>query len=167
MARVAPRPDASYAVRGIGVTAAALVIAFGIGFAMRGGGGEAAYAHTCSATDKRFIQAATTDMTALSVWAEGYRAGELDADEVAREASDAARRVGYVKPRDPSLKLSQRLINAMFVEYGEAVSLGKKQKRRAGLHMHRAYGLANFAREVLVQAQPGLAREGCDVTPLL
>jgi hypothetical protein len=33
--------------------------------------------------------------------------------------------------------------------------------------MHRAYGLANFAREVLTQAQPGLARYGCDVTPLL
>ena len=167
MARAGARPDALYAVRGIGVTAAALVLAFGIGFAMRGGGGEAAYAHSCSATDKRFIQAATTDMTALAVWADGYRAGELDADEVARQASDAARRVGYVKPRDPSLKLSQRLINAMFVEYGEAVSVGKKEKKRAGLHMHRAYGLANFAREVLVQAQPGLAREGCDVTPLL
>lgn len=149
------------------MTAAALVLAFGIGFAMRGGGGEAAYAHSCSATDKRFIQAASTDMTALAVWADGYRAGELDADEVARQASDAARRVGYVKPRDPSLKLSQRLINAMFVEYGEAVTVGKKEKKRAGLHMHRAYGLANFAREVLVQAQPGLAREGCDVTPLL
>jgi hypothetical protein len=149
------------------VTAAALVLAFGIGFAMRGGDGETAYAHSCSATDKRFIQAATTDMTALSIWAEGYKAGELEAEEVARQASDAARRVGYVKPRDPSLKLSQRLINAMFREYGEAVSVGPKEKQRAGLHMHRAYGLANFAREVLTQAQPALAREGCDVTPLL
>jgi hypothetical protein len=106
-------------------------------------------------------------MTALSIWAEGYKAGELEAEEVARQASDAARRVGYVKPRDPSLKLSQRLINAMFREYGEAVSVGPKEKQRAGLHMHRAYGLANFAREVLTQAQPALAREGCDVTPLL
>ena len=155
------------AVRGIGVTAAALVLAFGIGFAMRGGDGGTAYAHSCSATDKRFIQAASTDMTALALWADGYRAGELDADEVARQASDAAKRVGYVKPRDPALKLSQRLINEMFVEYEQAISLGPKEKDRAGRHMHRAYGLANFAREVLVQAQPALAREGCDVTPLL
>jgi hypothetical protein len=155
------------AVRGIGVTAAALVLAFGIGFAMRGGDGESAYAHVCSATDKRFIQAARADMTALAVWAEGYKAGDLDADEVARQAGDAARRVGYVKPRDPALKLSQRLINAMFVEYGEAVSLAPREKQRAGAHMHRAYGLANFAREVLMQARPALAREGCDVTPLL
>lgn len=154
-------------MRRIGVTAAALVLAFGVGFALRGGGTEGAYAHSCSATDKRFIQAATTDMAALSVWAEGYKAGEIEAEEVARQASDAAKRVGYVKPRDPALKLSQRLINAMFREYGEAVSVGPKERRRAGLHMHRAYGLANFARDVLVEAQPALARHGCDVTPLL
>jgi hypothetical protein len=71
MARARLWPDALYSVRGIGVTAAALVLAFGIGFAMRGGEGEAAYAHSCSATDKRFIQTATNDMTALSIWAEG------------------------------------------------------------------------------------------------
>jgi hypothetical protein len=33
--------------------------------------------------------------------------------------------------------------------------------------MHRAYGLANFARDVLAQAQPALQREGCNVAPLL
>jgi hypothetical protein len=33
--------------------------------------------------------------------------------------------------------------------------------------MHRAYGLANFAREVLLEAQPELAKRGCDVTSLL
>ena len=33
--------------------------------------------------------------------------------------------------------------------------------------MHRAYGLANFAREVLLEAQPALAKFGCDVGALL
>jgi len=33
--------------------------------------------------------------------------------------------------------------------------------------MFRAYGLANFAREILVEAQPELAKRGCDVAPLL
>ena len=46
----------------------------------------------------------------------------------------------------------------MFQEYGEAVSLAAKERARAGKHMHRAYGLANFAREILLEAQPALAR---------
>ncbi len=136
---------------------------------MRGGGAEAeaARSHSCSATDKRFIQMAGTDMMALTLWAEGFRSGEIAADEVAKQADDAAKRVGYVKPQDPSLKLSQRLINDMFREYGLAVSLAAKERTQAGKHMHRAYGLAGFARDVLIAAQPELAKRGCDVGPLL
>jgi hypothetical protein len=33
--------------------------------------------------------------------------------------------------------------------------------------MMRAYGLANFAHDVLVQAQPALAARGCSVAALL
>jgi hypothetical protein len=153
-------------LRGIGVTAAALVFAFAIGFALRGGG-EEALAHSCSATDKRFIKTASTNMTALGVWAEGFKSGEISADEIAREARAAARRVGYVKPRDPSLRHAQRLMVPMLDEYGNAVSLADKKRGEAGEHMHRAYGLANFARDVLVEAQPALAKHGCDVAPLL
>jgi hypothetical protein len=156
-----------YELRGIGVTAAALVCAFGIGFALRGGGAEAALTHSCSATDKRFIQDAGTDMTALSIWSEGYRTGEIAAEDVVQQAEDAAKRVGYAKPRDPSLQLSQRLIDEMFREYGRAVALAAKERQEAGRHMHRAYGLANFARDVLLQAQPELEKHGCDVGPLL
>ncbi len=154
-------------MRRIGVTAAALVLAFVIGFAVRGGGTEDALAHTCSATDKRFIKTVGTNMTALGVWAEGYKSGAIEPEDVARQARDAAKRVKYVKPRDPSLRHAQRLIDAMFNEYGHAVSLAAKERARAGEHMHRAYGLANFAREVLVEAQPALAKQGCDVGPLL
>jgi hypothetical protein len=154
-------------VRVLRVTAAVLVLACGITLAVRGLGVETARAHSCSATDKRFIQTASTNMTALSIWSEGYRKGEIDADEVVAEAEDAAKRIGYVNPHDPSLKQSQQYMDGMFREYGMAVSLAAKERERAGLHMHRAYGLANFAREVLVQAQPELAKRGCDVTPLL
>ncbi len=45
--------------------------------------------------------------------------------------------------------------------------LAAKERRQAGEHMHSAYGLANFAREVLLEAQPELAKRGCDVTALL
>jgi hypothetical protein len=158
----------SFGLRGfwIGGIAAAVVLAFGLGLAVRGGS-TAEIRHTCGATDKRFIQTASTNMTALGVWAEGYRSGDISPEDVAREARDAAKRVGYVEPRDPSLRLAQRLIDDMFVEYGEAVSLAADERARAGKHMHRSYGLANFARDVLVEAQPALAKQGCDVGPLL
>jgi hypothetical protein len=55
----------------------------------------------------------------------------------------------------------------MFNEYGDAVRLQSKGKPDAGARMYRAYGLANFARDVLQQAQPALAKHGCDVAPLL
>jgi hypothetical protein len=154
-------------LRGIGIIAAALVLAFAIGFGVRGLGTEDALAHSCSATDKRFIKTATTNMTALGIWAEGYREGEIDAEEVRTQARAAAKRIVYVKPRDPALRQAQRLMDAMFTEYGEAVVLAEKERTRAGQHMHRAYGLANFARDVLVDAQPELAKHGCDVGPLL
>ena len=101
-------------------------------------------------------------MTALGVVADGLRRGEIPADEVASEARYAARRVGYVKPRDPALQRAQYLIDGTLNEYGAAVSLSDEERDRAGLHMHRSYGLANVARDVLVEAQPALAKRGCD-----
>ena len=155
-------------MRGIGLSAAALVLAFAIGFAMHGGGtAHAQRGHTCSATDKRFIETASTNMTALGVWADGYKSGDIGAAEVVKESRDAAKRVEYVRPLDPSLRLSQRLIGSMFREYGQAVALGAKAKTSAGEHMNRAYGLAGFARQVLVDAKPALAKRGCSVDPLL
>ena len=156
-----------HGLRGIGLSAAALVLAFAIGFAMHGGGTAHATGHTCSATDKRFIETASTNMTALGMWADGYKTGEIGASEVVKESRDAAKRVEYVKPHDPSLKLSQRLIGSMFREYGQAVALAAKAKTSAGEHMNRAYGLAGFARQVLTEAKPALAKRGCSVDPLL
>ena len=154
-------------MRKIGVTAAALVLAFSIGFAARGAdGNEGAARHFCSATDKDFIRTATTDMTQLGIWAASYKEGNTEPGEVVREARAAAKRVGYVEPRDPSLQKAQRFMSAMFLEYGEAVELYAKGEK-AGDRMYRAYGLANFAREVLVEAEPALAARGCDVSPLL
>ena len=154
-------------MRPLGITAAVLLLVLGLGFAVLGGGAESAEAHSCSAVDKRFIQTAGTNMEALSMWSEGYRKGEIGADEVASEAKDAAKRITYVKPLDPALKQSQKLIDGMFREYSRAVTLAAKERDRAGIHMQRSYGLANFARDVLLQAQPELMKRGCDVGPLL
>jgi hypothetical protein len=105
-------------------------------------------------------------MTALGIWAAGYQKGEIEPDEVVKEAKNAARRVSYVKPHDPSLRKSQELIDAMFNEYALAVAMQAKGKE-AGERMYRAYGLANFARDVLVDAKPALEERGCDVDALL
>ena len=154
-------------MRKIGVLAAALVIAFSIGFASREAGGrEASLPHSCGATDKSFIKTATVNMTELGIWGTAYRDGSAEPDDVAEEARAAARRLAYATPSDPSLAKAQRFMSAMFLEYGEAVELFGAGED-AGKRMYRAYGLANFARDVLVDAQPALRARGCDLSPLL
>jgi hypothetical protein len=152
-------------VRRIGVPAAALVLAL-IASGCGAGGGRAAAGHSCGATDKSFIKTATVDVTALNVWASGYQSGAIDPEDLIAEAYAAAERVGYTKPNDPSLREAQRLLDAMFREYGDAVKLKEKGKD-AGRPMYRAYGLANFARQVLVEAEPALSKRGCHIEALL
>ncbi len=154
-------------MRKIGVIAAALVIAFSIGFAIRGADDrEAAAAHSCGATDKRFIKTASVNMMELGIWAAAYKDGSAEPAAVAEEARAAAKRVAYATPRDPSLVKAQRFMSAMFSEYGEAMDFYGAGKN-AGERMYRSYGLANFARDVLLAAQPDLAARGCDVGALL
>lgn len=118
------------------------------------------------ALDQRFLQAANVDVTAFNALADDFRAGRVDSEEVAQEALSAAKRMGRVKPKDPSLRQAQTYLDGMFREYGQAVILHAEGKD-AGERMLRAYGLANFARDVLAEAQPALQAEGCDVGPLL
>jgi hypothetical protein len=105
-------------------------------------------------------------MATMGALATGYQNGDISARDVAQQAFGAASRVQYVKPTDPSLRQAQTLIGAMFLEYGDALRLKAKGKD-AGQRMYRAYGLANFAHDVLAQAQPDLEKQGCDVAPLL
>jgi hypothetical protein len=150
-------------VRRIGAIAAALFLAL---LAAGCGDSKATIAHSCGATDRHFIQTATVNITALTVWASGYQEGDIEPDEVVAQAQDAAKRVDYATPHDPSLREAQTLLGAMFSEYAKAVEAEEKGKP-AGERMYRAYGLANFARDVLLEAQPALEQQGCDVQPLL
>ena len=129
-------------------------------------GDEEARAHSCTATDQRFLRSAGVDTISLGLWMQDYNAGQAGAREVASEAFAAAERIGHVEPRDPSLRTAQRYVTAMLTEYGEGMKL-RAEGEDAGERMFRAYGLANFARDVLVQAQPELAKRGCDVSVLL
>jgi hypothetical protein len=155
-------------LRRIGVSAAALVLVLSFGaLAVRAANQPSdPIAHSCTATDQSFIQAASVDVTGLGGLAAEFKAGAVKPEEVADEAFDAAKRVRHVKPKDPSLRAAQKYLGGMFSEYGAAVDLLAEGKD-ASARMHRAYGLANFAREVLAEAQPALQGKGCDVGPLL
>jgi hypothetical protein len=163
LARLPRAPKIGFELRRLGVTAAALLLAVSSGGCL---GSSEALAHTCGAADQRFLERATLDVTALGVWAQDYRAGDLGPHEIAQEAFDAAQRVTHVKPNDPSLRQAQLYLDGMFTEYGKAVVLSAKG-RNAGNRMFRAYSLANYAHDVLAQAQAPLQRQGCDVAPLL
>ena len=122
--------------------------------------------HTCSATDRQFISKTELNMTALGAWGEDYRNGEVSEGEVVAEADRAARRVQKLDQSDPSLKKAKLLVAGMFTEYGRAMK-AKAKRKDAAPHMYRAYGLANFAFDVLSDAEPELRRRGCDISGLL
>ena len=129
-------------------------------------GRSATVEHTCSATDKQFISKTELSMTALGVWGDEYRRGEATEAEVIAEARRATARVETLNPSDPALRKTKTFMAGMLTEYGRAM-VAKSKQRDASTHMYRAYGLANFAHDTLVDAEPELRRRGCDVSSLL
>ena len=142
------------------------MILVGLSLLASGCGQVARAAHTCSATDRDFIGTAQLNMTSLNVWAEDYLHGAVKPSVVVKQARNAAKLVKNTNPSDPSLEKTKYLMNAMFNEYATAV-LVKSRHRDPGRHIYRAYGLANFAHDVLTEAQPALTERGCDVASLL
>ena len=150
----------------IGLIAAGLALLVAVVLATSGHARSASVEHTCSAADRQFIQKTELNMTGLGIWSEDYRRGEATELEVAAEARDAARRVEKLEPSDPSLRQAKLYVAGMFTEYGRGLA-AKAKKRNAATHVYRAYGLANFAHDVLTDAAPALRRRGCDVSSLL
>jgi hypothetical protein len=131
-----------------------------------GGKGRAAVVHTCSATDRQFIGVAQLNMAALGSLSEDYLRGDAKADDVIQQAQSSVVVMHNTNPSDPSLSKTRAILRAMFVEYGRAIR-ADKQKTDPGKYIYRAYGLANFAHDILQNAKPALAERGCDVSPLL
>ena len=131
-----------------------------------GGCARAPMGHTCSATDKQFIGITQTNMDSLGYWSESLAEGDADPGQVISQTKIAERSVSATAPTDPTLAQTRQILRAMFTEYWRAVA-ARSRGHAAGIHMMRAYGLANFAHDALVQAQPGLASKGCDISPLL
>lgn len=154
-------------MRRIGVTAAALVVALVFALSVRGGTGSGdPLVHSCDAADRRFLEKAAVYVTSFDAWASDFRAGSADPAAVAEEASLAAEEVTTVEPSDPSLRVAQKYLDAMFTEYGQALEL-QAAGEDAGDRFWRAWGLRNFSHDALAEAQPALARLGCDVGALL
>jgi hypothetical protein len=131
-----------------------------------GNNSKAAVIHTCSATDRQFLGAAQLNMAALGTLSEDYLQGEAKADDVIMQTDSAIVSLRNTNPSDPSLSKTRAILRAMFLEYGRAIR-ADKHHHDPGQYVYRAYGLANFAHDVLAQAQPALAKRGCDVSSLL
>jgi hypothetical protein len=154
-------------VRRLGLTAAGLLVIVTIALALvTNGRAKPNLVHTCSATDRQFIEAARTNMAALELWSEQYQSGDASAEDVVGQARAAEKIMRATGPTDFSLRQTQRLVIGMLTEYAKGVQIHERH-RDAGPHMYRAYGLANFAHTVLLRAQKPLAGLGCDVQPLL
>ena len=154
-------------MRRLGLTAAGLVALCAIALTLATNGrAKPSLAHTCSATDRQFIQGASVNMTALGLWAEQYESGDAKAREVVSEAKREEKTVRGMAPTDPSLEQTRHLMIGMLAEYARAVEI-QQHHGNAGLHTYRAYGLANYAHSVLEKAQPALVARGCDLTDLL
>jgi hypothetical protein len=154
-------------VRRLGLTAAGLLVIVTVALALvTNGRARPNLTHTCSATDRQFIEVARTNMTALELWSDQYQSGDASAHDVIGQARAAAKIVRSSGPTDFSLRQTQRLVIGMLTEYARGVQTHERHGN-AGPQMYRAYGLANFAHTVLLQNERPLARLGCDVQPLL
>jgi hypothetical protein len=159
MVDVKPRFSAAAGLTLAIIVAASLVLALG-------GNGRAAVSHTCSVTDRQFMNVAQLNMAALGSLSQDYLHGDAKPADVLDQTKMSIVSVGNTNPTDPSLSKTRAILRAMFVEYGRAIRADAKH-RDPGKYIYRAYGLANFAHDILSEAKPGLMKRGCDVTPLL
>jgi hypothetical protein len=122
--------------------------------------------HVCGAVDRQFVRAAALSSTELALVGQDYLSGDLPAADAISQTRNAALRLSVTAPRDPSLKLARVLMHGMLVEYGKAIRAQWKGGS-PGKHMYRSYSLANYAHQVLADAEPTLQRQGCPVGDLL
>ena len=127
---------------------------------------QASVAHSCYPVDKQFIVSAQLNMAMLGQTSEDYMRGSAKPDDVIEQANSALRALKDTRPADPSLTRTKLVLRAMFLEYRKAIQANARH-HSPGEHIYRAYGLANFAHDLLVHEQKPLMKRGCDVSPLL
>jgi hypothetical protein len=122
--------------------------------------------HTCSLTDKQFIQTVRSNLTQLAYWSDALLKADVDPKVVVKQAKAEAGQIDATRPSDPTLEQTRGLLRSMFTAYGRAVA-AKIHGGNAGIPMHTAYTLANNVHDLLAGAQPALAARGCDPAILL
>jgi hypothetical protein len=127
---------------------------------------RATAADTCSAADKQFLATVSSNMTQLGYWSDSLTSGDATPALVIKQAKAESSQVFASTPTDPSLLTSRSLLRKMFLEYAAAVK-AKALGNSPGNHVRNAYTLANGVHELLVQAQPGMTAQGCNLAPLL
>ena len=128
--------------------------------------GQRAVIHTCSALDKQYLQAVSTNMEQLGYWSDSLVQNDVKPGVVVKQARSEAAQIDSMGPTDPTLAQSQTLLHAMFMAYARAIA-ARMHGGNAGAPMGAAYRLANDVHDLLVSAQPALAARGCDPAPLL
>ena len=128
--------------------------------------GQAKVAHTCYPVDRQFIVAAQLNMATLGQASEELLRGQAKPAEVVDESKIALRNLANTRPADPSLTRTKLVLRAMFLEYQKAVQ-AEARHHPPGKHIYRAYGLANFAHDLLASEQEPMAKQGCDISRLL
>jgi len=95
-------------VRRLGLTAAGLLAMLTLALTIvNTGRAKPSLAHTCTATDRQFIQEARDTMAEIGLWS------DAGASDVVSEARAAARHMGNMGPTDPSLEQTRRLMIGM------------------------------------------------------
>jgi hypothetical protein len=122
--------------------------------------------YVCSAADKQFIATVSSNMTQLGYWSDSLSTGDATPALVIKQSKAEAAQVYATRPTDPSLFTARSLLRKMFLEYGAAVKT-KALGGSPGDHVRNAYTLANGVHELLLQAQPGMTAQGCNLAPLL
>jgi hypothetical protein len=153
----------------IAATSICAVVVFGATFLVGSGraqAGQRPVTHTCSATDKQFIQVVRLNMTQLAYWSDSLMHQNVEARTVIKQANAEADQIDATRPSDPTFDETRGLLRSMFTAYSRSIA-AKAHGGNAGVPMHTAYTLANNVHDLLATAQPALAARGCDPAPLL
>lgn len=152
----------------IAATLVCASVVLGLSFLMGSGQAspKASAAHTCSAADKQFLNTVASNMTQLGYWSDSLSSGDATAGLVIKQSRAEAAQVYATRPTDPSLFTARSLLRKMFLEYAAAVKT-KALGGSPGNHVRNAYTFANGVHELLLQAQPGMTAQGCNLAPLL
>jgi hypothetical protein len=145
------------------------VVVFGGTFLVGSGraqAGQRQVTHTCSATDKQYIQTVRTNMIQLAYWSDALLTNDVEPKVVVKQAKAEAEQVSATRPSDPTLDQTRGLLHSMFNAYAHAV-YAKTHGGNAGAPMHTAYTLANSVHDLLAAAQADMAARGCDLASLL